>query len=100
VRRNTVNYVLMQVSIPHMTLEMLSGYEITRAQKLLICRVCSHVQAATSLLFPYKALRIAVKKSAEQVGLNYQNGREIISAVTGLRNEHSGGSAESRKPPN
>ena len=49
-----------------------SGYKITSAQKLLIVSVyATIVKAARSSLFPDKALRSAVKKTAEQVGLNY-----------------------------
>ena len=53
----------------------------------------SIVQAAKSSLFPDKALRSAVKKTAEQVGLNYRTVCKIIS-----ENERSDEFVESRKP--
>ena len=72
---------------------MPSGCKITSAQKLLILSVyLSIVHAAKSSLFPDKALRSAVKKTAEQVGLNYQTVRTIIS-----ENERNDEFVESRK---
>ena len=59
------------------------GHKITTMQKLLILSVyVSVVKEAKSSLFPDKALRSAVKSTAEQVGLHYETVRKIISKTS------------------
>jgi hypothetical protein len=74
--------------------KMSSGCKITSPQKLLILSVYVRVvQAAKSSLLPDKAIRSAVKKTAEHVGLNCRTACQLISK----NEQRSDGLAESRK---